>query len=303
MPSIKQIPIIGVASCIGGSEETCHTAPDAFRLSPEIKRLKEQGIELYWQDILSQDFLTADKLRELVKINYGIASNIAQLTLQDKPFLVISGDHSSAMGTWAGAQNGLKKIGFKDNRELQLGLIWLDAHLDAHTLHSSPSGNFHGMPISAILGCAEPALLNAYPSLHYFSPSQLLMYGIRSYEMGEKQLLDELGVRHWEFEVCSAMMRHKEQFLKACQQLCKRVDVIGISLDLDILDPFEAPGVETAVPNGLKKSYLLDILAGIKQFAGDKLIGLEISEFNPVNDRKRKTEKAIADIVIEVFAQ
>jgi len=298
MNSLKQIHTIGVASCLGGSETTCYTAPAVIKYSKHSSILNANDLQLYWQDILSQNFLAPNRLNELININHRIASYTAQTVINQKQFLVISGDHSSAMGTWAGAQNGLKQR----QTNASFGLIWLDAHLDAHTLHSSPSGNFHGMPVSAILGLAEPALLSAYPSSHYFSSQDILIYGVRSFESSEQELLQEQNVSFYPFEISSRMNKEKNDFLLKCYQLIERCDGIGISLDLDILDPFEAPAVETAVANGLKKSYLIDILKSLREHAKNKFVGLEISEFNPINDKAGKTEKAIFEIIVQLFA-
>jgi len=295
----KQILTIGVASCIGGSETTCHTAPGVVKYSEFKEHMLAPELKLYWQEILEQEFLAPNRLKELININHRIASYTAQNVLDKKTFLVISGDHSSAMGTWAGVQNGINKR----HANSKLGLIWFDAHLDAHTLRSSPSGNFHGMPVSGLLGLAEPALLNAYPSLHYIAADELVMYGIRSYESSERSLLEKHQVKIYPFEINSRMEAVKEQFVAHCKQLIDRCDVIGISLDLDILDPFEAPAVETPVANGLKKTHLLMILENIKGYAKERLIGLEISEFNPINDINKKTEKAILEIINQVFSK
>ena len=298
MLAIKNINTLGVASCLGGSETTCHTAPGEIKYSNFGHILSEQHLVLDWQDIIGQNFLAYNRLNELININQKIAHFSAKNVSDSMIFLVISGDHSSAMGTWAGVKNALAK----EQPAKTLGLIWLDAHLDAHTLHSSPSGNFHGMPISALLGLSEPALLACYPSQYYIASHELLMYGIRSYESREKKLLEANKVQFYPFEISSTMNQVKDTFLADCESLIDACDVIGISLDLDVLDPFEAPAVETAVANGLKKSYLLDILKHLKKQAKDKLIGLEITEFDPVKDKNHKTEKAIFEIIAQVFS-
>jgi len=293
----KIINTFGVASCLGGSESTCHTAPDEIKNSQFQKILSAYSVSLNWQEIIGQKLWANNKLEELGSINHKIAIFTEEKITQSEVFLVISGDHSSAMGTWAGVKNALAK----KSPQKSFGLIWLDAHLDAHTLSSSPSGNFHGMPVSAILGLAEPDLLNTYPSKDYILSNEILMYGIRSFEESEKKLLDTNKVKFYPFEISSSMNKVKNNFLDDCKKLITNCDVIGISLDLDILDPFEAPAVETAVNNGLAKRYLIDILQQIKTMANNKLVGFEISEFNPIKDKNNKTEKAILEIIAKVF--
>ena len=287
-----------MASCLGGSENTCHTAPGEIKASLFNSILSTQSLSLNWQGIIRQKFSVNNRFKELKKINQQIAVFTEKNVTEARQFLVMSGDHSSAMGTWAGVKNALAK----QLPHSRVGLIWLDAHLDAHTLKSSPSGNFHGMPVSALLGLSEPALLKTYPSSWYFLSNELLMYGIRSFENSEKKLLDTNHVHYYPFEISSSMGKVKNDFLDDCQNLINHCDVIGISLDLDILDPIDAPAVETAVENGLNKEELLDILYAIKIQAKDKFIGLEISEFNPVKDKANKTEKIIFEVIAKVFS-
>ncbi|MFK5984648.1 MAG: arginase family protein, partial [Pseudomonadota bacterium] len=239
-----------------------------------------------------------NKLQQLAKINHQIAKFTSRIVANNQAFLVLSGEHSSAMGSWAGAQNGLTKHSAK----AKLGLIWLDAHLDAHTLHSSPSGNFHGMPVSALLGKAEPELLHAYPSNFFFSAETLLLYGIRSFEKSEKQLINDLNVKFYSYNKSPEQYKKTALFLHKSQQLIKQCDAIGISLDLDIVDPAYAPAVETDVAGGVTIDELMEILSIIKNSAEDKFIGLEITEFNPIREINHKTEKLILQIISKIFS-
>jgi arginase len=294
----KNINTFGVASCLGGSESTCHTAPEQIKYSQFEHILSAQHLSLNWQGVINQKLSVNNRLDELKNINQEIALFTENNVKQSSQFLVISGDHSSAMGTWAGVKNALAKRSPIES----IGLIWLDAHLDAHTLNSSLSGNFHGMPVSVLLGLSEPELLHCYPSQDYILAKELLMYGIRSYENSEKKLLDTHHVHHFPFDISASMNKVKNAFLCDCNKLIKNCDVIGISLDLDILDPIDAPAVETAVANGPTKSHLLEILCAIKKQAKNKFIGLEISEFNPVKDKAYKTEKVIFEIIAQMFS-
>jgi len=71
-------------------------------------------------------------------------SNHVKVTLQENTFpIVLSGDHSSALGTISGVKAAYPKQ--------TIGVVWIDAHADIHSPYTSPSGNIHGMPLAAAL--------------------------------------------------------------------------------------------------------------------------------------------------------
>jgi len=77
----------------------------------------------------------------------SVCSNLADAVsfqLKENQFpLVISGDHSSALGSISGIKMA--------NPDKRIGVVWIDAHADIHSPHTTPSGNIHGMPLAAAL--------------------------------------------------------------------------------------------------------------------------------------------------------
>ena len=117
-----------------------------------------------------------------------VISQFTQQQIEDEtPFLVLGGDHSIAIGTWAGV---IKQLPANSN----FALIWIDAHMDAHTIETSPSGNFHGMPISMLLGEAEHELLSCVPAQQYLEGRDLYLFGVRSFQAEELVLLSKQKV-------------------------------------------------------------------------------------------------------------
>lgn len=213
---------------------------------------------------------------------------------RQQPFLMVEGDHSSAMATWSGVMDALGK-------QSDLGLIWLDAHMDAHTFATSPSGNVHGMPLAALLGAADPRLAQLYPGRNYLKPENLILIGIRSYESGEKALLDRLGVEYHPLDSLKSPEALLRVLTQAVHRLHQRCDRIGLSIDLDVMDPRDAPAVATPVCNGLRRDPLLSALA--QSFAQtNKLCGLEISEYVPCKDYDGRTLKLIDSLVKTLYA-
>ncbi len=201
--------------------------------------------------------------------------------------LVIGGDHSMAAATWRGIGRAFGRAP---------GLLWIDAHLDAHTPITSPSGNLHGMPVAALLGEGESVLSRvAGPPLQ---PGGVVLLSGHSYEPAELKLLRQLGVSvHLLSEV-------RQRGLGAwIDDVCCRFGdrSWGISLDIDAVDPVYAPGVSTPVPGGLTPEELLIAMAGICRRPG--CVAFEIAEFNPDRDQLGQTRRLIETICQTAFAE
>ncbi len=213
---------------------------------------------------------------------------------QNQAFLMVEGDHSSAMATWSGVMDALVE-------PARLGLIWLDAHMDAHTFATSPSGNVHGMPLAALLGAADPRLAQLYPGQSYLKPENLILIGLRSYESGEKALLDRLGVEYHTLASLKTPEALPQVLTQAVHSLNQRCARIGLSIDLDVMDPRDAPAVATPVREGLRRAQLLSALAQAFEKC-NSLCGLEISEYVPCKDYDGRTLKLIDNIVRTLYA-
>lgn len=206
------------------------------------------------------------------------------------PILVLGGDHSIAMGTWAGAAQALRPRG-------PLGLVWIDAHMDAHTPATTPSGNWHGMPVAHLLGECEPEMADmavctgAAPALR---PQHVCLVGPRSFEPQEAARLSRLGVRvidHVEIQRIGLATAIETATAIASTGTAG----FGVSLDLDVIDPTQAPGVGTAEPGGVDAIELTRALRGLAEQPG--FVGLEIVEFNPALDVEGRTARVALDLV------
>jgi arginase len=273
---------LGVVSCLGGPMRSCGYAAEMLRnIMPETKRR-----QLDWHMLHPDD--TGSKEEKLSRLNQAISRYTQKWTEQRQPFLVIGGDHSCALGTWGGVLNGLRQAD-------QFGLIWLDAHMDAHTFDTSLSGNIHGMPVSALLGRADKKLAAMYPGSGFIKPENLILIGVRSFEHEEYELLKHASV---EIVFANQISELTPVLVNALDKLSRSCQAIGISIDLDFIDPGDAPGVETPAPGGIKAGQLLEALASVNRHP--KVCGLEISEFNPEKDDNNKTLYLMKDI-IEAF--
>ncbi|MCL4122141.1 UNVERIFIED_CONTAM: hypothetical protein GTU68_014212 [Idotea baltica] len=203
---------------------------------------------------------------------------VSDLLDENKFPLVLGGDHSCAMATWSGVHNYLKK----QNNEL--GLIWIDAHLDSHRPETSDTGNIHGMPVAHLLGYGHDELkkiLNDEPKL---KPENIVFFGIRSYEAPEKELLDSLGVKIYYQEDLNTK-NFEKIFLEEFARLEKITNGnVGISFDLDGLDPTNLDAVGTPVEDGIDPIVFYNT---IRQINFDSLVCFEIAEYNPLLDKTK----------------
>ncbi len=200
--------------------------------------------------------------------------------------IVIGGDHSCAIGTWSGVST------FYHDRGQDVGLIWVDAHMDSHTPETTPSGNIHGMPLAALLGFGDQRFTTIGGTQEKIKPENVILIGVRSYEEEEAELLSRLGVQIHFME--EARQKGIEPLMtEAFQQLSARVPV-GLSIDMDGLDPQFAPGVGTPVADGLSLDALL---ASLAQLDLAKCCALELVEYNPDLDPLRLTQQTLLDIL------
>ena len=283
----------GIAASLGGNHSGCAKGPATLRDSSEFNNsLKESGIQLNWHDMLTPNSQLA--VHPAIKQLCAQASNASQGFIQQKqPFLFFSGEHAYAMGIWQGAMAALAKRG------KSLGLIWIDAHMDAHTFQTSPSGNVHGMPVAALLGAGDEKLneiVNAGPTME---ANKLAMLGVRSFEKAEKTLLDEHKVSVTYMKDIQSSESLKQILKDIRATLLQQADYFAISLDIDAIDPNDAPAVGVPESAGLSGTALCEAL---KQFNGDEqFLGMEISEFSPEFDQQNKTQKLISKLLSCIY--
>ncbi|MCH9699520.1 MAG: arginase family protein [Gammaproteobacteria bacterium] len=274
--------LVTVNSALGGPLRNQSPVSDRLYKSSAFRQLMTlnsiQHIDLYPQPALQREL-------QISRLNRLISQLSQQCVLKRQKFMVLSSDHSCAMGTWAGVLNGLKPGS-------RLGLIWLDAHLDAHTFNTSPSGNCHGMPVAALLGSTDNRLQRLYPSTRTISAAQLVLIGARSYEKSELNFLQQ---------TCATVITDnqftdfKQTFKQCFQGLDRTCTHIGISLDIDLINPDNAPAVATPVSGGVSDSVILQCLSEIAEHP--KWCGFECAEWIPDADHNHQTFDLILKLI------
>ncbi|MCB1826857.1 MAG: arginase [Coxiellaceae bacterium] len=230
-----------------------------------------------------------DALDDIHTLCKKLALQTMHKAREQHPFLTIGGDHSAAIGTWNGAAAGLKD---------PLGLIWIDAHMDSHTPKTSVSKNIHGMPLAALLGYGDEKLTHIGNEEPAIQPDNLALIGIRSFEDSEANLLKMLKVKVYYMEEIQKRGLH-QVMQEAIAHVTHHAKHFGVSIDVDAINPEEAPAVSTPEKNGLIAADLIESLSLVAK--NSHFIGAEIAEFNPEHDQQQKTEKLIKQLIETLF--
>lgn len=284
----RNISIIGAACGYGAQDHGCEDGPVILQSYGFLDQLKKSGISYQLDDILRlPEDHHRDDLSSVSIFCEELALKVSKsLSRGDFP-IVLGGDHSCAIGTWSGVKNALPEQG-------RLGLIWIDAHMDSHTYATTPSRAIHGMPLACLLGYGEERLIHLASPLPKLLPENVCLIGTRSFEAGEARLLQQLGVRIFFME--EIMQRGMETVWNEALSIVQNdTSGFGISLDLDVFDPLEEPGVGSPEPGGVLKNKLVIMLSTLKN--NPEFLAMEIVEYNPYLDKDFVTARAVCDLV------
>jgi arginase family enzyme len=125
----RSVRILGVASSLGAEASGCADGPARLRLDGFDARLAARGLVAQWRETLAPDPAPDEPVAEAVcRLCARLARAVATAVRAGATPLVLGGDHSSAMGTWRGIAEAARG---------PIGLLWIDAHLDAHTPETS----------------------------------------------------------------------------------------------------------------------------------------------------------------------
>ncbi|MCM3675936.1 MULTISPECIES: arginase [Peribacillus] len=296
--SIQRISVIGLPMDLGQARRGVDMGPSAIRYAEIIERLEKLNIEVEdLGDIIVGRPENADEpgtnlknLQLVAKGNTQLATRVDEIIEGGSFPLVLGGDHSIAIGTLAGVAKHYEN----------LGVIWYDAHGDLNTEDTSPSGNIHGMPLAVSIGVGHPDLINIHGFAPKVKPENIVIIGARSLDEGEKELIREKGIKVFTMHEIDRM--GMSRVMEECiDYLRERTDGVHLSLDLDGVDPADAPGVGTPVIGGI--SYRESHLA-MEMLAESNLItSAEFVEVNPILDERNKTAIVAVALMGSLFGE
>ena len=245
----------------------------------------------------------AKYIADLAVVNENICFDVEATLAEGKFPIIVSGDHSNAVGSIAGVKNH-----FHDKK---VGVIWIDAHADLHTPFTTPSGNLHGMPVAVSLGLdnlersrnqIDEDLIPHWEKLKRIGsreltpkidPADMVFIALRDFEIQEYFLIHDYNMKTFQpFDIKSLGI---EDVIKLTIDYLKDCDVIYISFDVDSLDTTISVGTGTPVYNGLQVSEAKELLAAFMRLPQTK--ALEITEINPLLDNNNKMAKVVLDIL------
>lgn len=291
----RNLGIIGVPIDLGAGRRGVDMGPSAIRIGDLEKRLEELGHKVV--DYGDLDVM----IPETQKVGTGrlrykqpilaacteLMNTVDRCLEEGRMPLVLGGDHSIAIGSVAGSTNWYAR------RDEAIGLIWFDAHGDANTPETTPSGNIHGMSLAVSLGFGDHELVHLGGRAPKVQPRNTVLIGIRDIDAGERDFLKKSGV------TCYTMRDLDERGMRDVLDEAIRLASDGtagihLSFDLDVVDPEDAPGTGTPVWGGI--SYREAHLA-MEMFADRaNIVAMDLVEVNPVLDTKNMTGVLAAEL-------
>jgi arginase len=289
------VSTIGVPMDLGQSRRGVDMGPSAVRYAGLGERLR--GLGLVVRDGGNLDIAERDTLPSGGGMAYLPAvvsaceavyrEGVAALEAGELP-IFLGGDHSIAVGTVTAATH-----------RGPAGLLWIDAHGDFNTPETSPSGNLHGMPLAALTGRGVPELTELVRPGKKIDPRDVMLIGLRDLDLPERAMLKESGAGVY------TMREIDERGIgPVAHEAVKRLahlPRVHVSLDMDVLDPREAPGVGTPVAGGLsyrEAHVLMEIIAESSTVAS-----LDVVEINPILDDRNRTAELAVELILSVLGK
>ncbi len=299
----RKIRVIGVPLDLGQSRRGVDMGPSAVRVAGLEARLESLGhvvedggnVTVAIAETKKAGAPNAKYLKEITATCTKHAENIIKTLESGVTPLVLGGDHSVAAGTVAGVAE------FYRRQNQKIGLIWIDAHSDINTPETSPSGNVHGMPLAALMGLGPAELSNILGFSPKVAPENVVLVGVRDIDATEKENIRRAGIT----EVYT-MRDIDERGMRTVIEEALRAAGRGtagyhVSLDMDWIDPEDAPGVGTPVRGGAtyREAHLaMEIIAD-----HGRMLSFEIVEVNPVIDEHNRTADLAVELAMSAFGK
>ena len=291
-----KLSIIGVPTYYGCDNDGTQYSPEKLRNANIIKLIKDNGeIEVAdLGDIDVIEMMEKDKFKNEKNIKYFESiydlnlklSKAVDDAMDNSDFtLILGGDHGIGLGSITGASK----------HSQNLGVVWIDAHGDFNTSATSPSKNFHGMPLACLCGQGDSRLVNLYYEGVKIKEENVFHIGGRDIDEGEQKLIDNSKVNFYDKKVIDKIGLEDvvDDIIRKCRE--QELDGLHISLDIDFMDKFIVEGTGTRVAGGYTvedTKYILRRLMGI-----GIVKSMDFVEFNPRLDVNDNTLEVCKDLL------
>jgi arginase len=299
----RKIRVLGVPLDMGASRRGVDMGPSAMRVAGLEARLEALGhhvvdggnIRVEIAETQGYGDRKARYLKEIAETCTRTAEAVVQTLEDGLTPLVLGGDHSIA----AGSISGVSEFYRRSNQKI--GVLWIDAHSDINTPETSPSGNVHGMPLAALLGLGPEPLTHIFGYAPKILPEHTVLVGVRDIDAAERENIRRAGLT----EVYT-MRDIDERGMRAVMEEALRAAGRGtagyhVSLDMDWIDPEDAPGVGTPVRGGAtyREAHLaMEIIAD-----HGRMLSFEMVEVNPVIDEHNRTADLAVELACSAFGK
>ncbi len=299
----RRIRVLGVPLDMGASRRGVDMGPSAMRVAGLEARLEALGHQVtdggnILVEIAETQAFGAENARYLKQIAETCTrtAEVVVKTLEEGMTpLVLGGDHSLAVGSISGVSEYYRRRGQR------IGVLWIDAHSDINTPDTSPSGNVHGMPLASLLGMGPEALTQIFGYAPKIAAENAVLIGVRDIDAAERENIRRACVT----EVFT-MRDIDERGMRAVMEEALRAAGRGtvgyhVSLDMDWIDPEDAPGVGTPVRGGAtyREAHLaMEILAD-----HGRMVSFELVEVNPVIDEHNRTADLAVELACSAFGK
>ena len=297
----RRVSIIGVPLSFGSALAGVDLGPAAMRIARLNQRIAQLGYEVRDLGDMRIERPTQPPPDERARYMPEISAACAALATEVQTIMrggelpiILGGDHSIAMGSVAGVAAVARE------RQQEIGLVWFDAHADMNTPETSMSGNLHGMPLAALLGYGPPELTHVAGFAPKLKPEFCAHVGARDLDPPERELIKKLGMRFF------TMREIDERGMSACMDEAIAVAARApggyhVTLDVDALDPGDAPGSGTVVRGGLtyREAHL-----GMEKIAeAGGMISLEVVEINTALDVNNRTAELGVELILSALGK
>lgn len=295
------VDLFGIPSDAGASCRGSGMGPEALRVAGLLETLATLGHtvtdrgDITWGDRAGTPWRLSDERKAEVLAIARQSSTLALASLGDGHLpAFLGGDHSLSMGTISGVARHCAAMG------KPLFVLWVDAHGDFNTPATSETGNIHGMPLALL--CGEPDFGPDYEGewRGLVDPRHVTIFGARSIDRPERQLLERRGV-----DVVDMRRIDEMGVVALMRDVLARVTAAGghlhVSLDVDVVDPSIAPGAGTPVAGGLtfREAHLVMEMIHDSGAMGS----LDVVELNPYLDHAGMSARLLVDLVASLFGR
>jgi len=298
----KKAKIIGVPMDLGAGRRGVDMGPSAIRiagLNQAVALLGYQvtdagNVHVHPPEAVEEMNPRARYLAQIADAAEELAGRVEAALEEGALPIILGGDHSIAIGSVAGLASYHRK------RDEHVGIIWLDAHADSNTPETTPSGNIHGMPLAALLGYGARELTHIAGFAPKVLPENSVIIGARSIDPGERGFIKSHGIRV--FTMSELDERGMAGVIAEAVEIAT-LNTAGfhVTMDMDFLDPFYAPGVGTPERGGA--TYREGHLAMEKIADSGRVLSVELTEVNPVFDVSNQTAQLAVELILSALGK